>query len=414
MRLFMQHERCAPRVAPRRTLRATWLAALALGLASPAMLGAQDSTNAPSPAPAAQAAQAAQPAQAAQSAPGDSAAGESHTVKKGETLWAIAGVYLSDPFLWPEIYRLNTGIVEDPHWIYPGEILHVPGAARLVSADDLMPRMRPEPVRRVLGSTVFSLGMAQRRAESSRLAETAANYAHTAVREGDYIAAPWLERASSGRRDGRIVGLAELPGIAQASDRHRILPQERVYITLPAGAAASRGDRFVTFTEGPELQDGGTVLMPTGVLEVERVGEGEASTARVVQQFGDMLLGQAVAPLERLAMPVEARPTPLSNGTECEVISVPSGVVLPTIGYYVILSATTGDGVRIGDQFTLYEQRRKGPSLDGVEPAMLPEEPIALAEAVKVTELGTTAIVVSQRHPVIHTGVSARMTARMP
>jgi LysM repeat protein len=402
MRLFMQHERCALRVAQRHTSRAAWLAALALGLASPAMLPAQDSTRAASPTPAAQAAS------------GDSASGQTHTVKKGDTLWGLANFYLSDPFLWPEIYRLNTAVVEDPHWIYPGEVLHVPGASRLASTDDLLPRMQPEPVSSVVGSTVFSLGVAQRRAESSRLAETAANYAHTAVRPGDYIAAPWLERASAQRRDGRIVGLAELPGITQASRRYRIIAQERVYITLPAGTAASRGQRFVTLAEGPRLPGGDRVLTPTGVVEIERVGSGEASTAQVVQQFGDVLLGQAVVPLERLSMSLEARPAPLANGTECKVISVPSNVVLPTLGYYVILSATSSDGVKIGDQFTLYEQRRPAPSLEGVEPVTLPEEPIALAQVVKVTDRGTTAIVVSQRHPAIHEGVNARMTARMP
>src|SRR3954470_14647490 len=52
---------------------------------------------------------------------------KTHTVKKGDTLWDLAAKYLSDAFRWPEIYRLNTDIIQDPHWIYPGEILKLPG-----------------------------------------------------------------------------------------------------------------------------------------------------------------------------------------------------------------------------------------------------------------------------------------------
>jgi len=48
------------------------------------------------------------------------AAGTTHVVVKGDTLWDITGKYLGNPFQWPSVWQKNPQI-KDAHWIYPGD-----------------------------------------------------------------------------------------------------------------------------------------------------------------------------------------------------------------------------------------------------------------------------------------------------
>lgn len=70
----------------------------------------------------------------AQQAPEEDAGGR-HTVERGESLWNLARRYYDDPFQWRRIYEANTGRIDDPHWIYPGQRFLIPGIGFVTVGD---------------------------------------------------------------------------------------------------------------------------------------------------------------------------------------------------------------------------------------------------------------------------------------
>ena len=82
---------------------------------------------------------------------------DSYVVKRGDTLWGIAKVFLRDPWFWPEIWQVNKQI-QNPHLIYPGDTLrlvYIDGRPRVTlqrgtmergDAARVLPRVRSEPL----------------------------------------------------------------------------------------------------------------------------------------------------------------------------------------------------------------------------------------------------------------------------
>ncbi len=69
---------------------------------------------------------------------------EVHVVVKGETLSGIAGEYLKNPRLWPQLWEQNEHIL-NPHWIYPNDKILIKPVTVLAEAKPPEPEPPPAP-----------------------------------------------------------------------------------------------------------------------------------------------------------------------------------------------------------------------------------------------------------------------------
>ncbi|HET9011905.1 MAG TPA: LysM peptidoglycan-binding domain-containing protein, partial [Gemmatimonadaceae bacterium] len=331
-----------------------------------------------------------------------------HTVKRGDTLWDLAQTYLGDPYLWPEIYRLNTDQIEDPHWIYPGEILRLPGraeAAAIAAAADTSlvgrpPVEEPEQPRRVAGPTIFApraLPRPQRDVESA--------VPPARVPMGDVLRAPYFDDDNGPGGAGRVLIGFDIPGIQKPNATTNFQLYDRVLMTPPAGSVAAERERFVAYVTGEYVENVGTVVIPTAILQVVRPPrEGDAAVVEVVQLYNQLNSDQRVIPLDtagagafQVPEPVPAR---LAQTAKVRYIHRDK-TVLPSLNYYVLFDLSARDGVRIGDEIQIFRPRTEVKS--DIGPAM-PEIAIATGQVVRVTPFGATARITAQEQPAIRVG----------
>jgi hypothetical protein len=143
------------RADPARLLRGWALLAACAGLlGSPAALGQNFPVTPGQRSTAEQVAQTGVPlSELAPNAP------DSYTVKRGDTLWAISGMFLNKPWRWPELWGMNLEDIRNPHLIYPGQQLLLDkrdgrATLRLAQSDGtpptetirVSPRVRIEPL----------------------------------------------------------------------------------------------------------------------------------------------------------------------------------------------------------------------------------------------------------------------------
>ena len=352
-----------------------------------------------------------------------------HTVVRGDNLWDLSQKYLGNPFLWPEIYRLNRDVVEDPHWIYPGEVLRLPGeAVPVVSqlpAGAVPPPQAPTtptaptaptaptPINpTALEPSVFGKAAAGGFQPGTSFGPTVANIVPPpTVRAGEVMAAPYVDREGGPRGFGRILKTGDIAGINEMTDRDRFQAYDRIFIAPPVGQVAPEGERYLAYRLGPILEDQGQVIIPTGIIEITRAARsGTAAAAKVVREFNELKWTDRLIPIDTAGVSTTVRPTRVANGPSTKVKWVYGEPVLPSVQNFVVLGVSSKQGVRMGDEFIIYLPPSKPDEGQLQDPDIL----ISKAQVVRSTPYGVTAVIVGQEQPAIKEGMSARVSARMP
>lgn len=347
-----------------------------------------------------------------------------HVVRRGDTLWDLATYYFSDPFVWPEIYEANTTVVEDPHWIYPEEVLVIPGirgtadrrARADADAEAETPRVAVASRRAPPARTVFyrqpALPEADEQTDPTILSEPTRE--EVPVTSSEFNASPVVADVGDMGVVGRFIGaLRENREVGSPPSAH---PQDEVFLGYEGRADLRVGDQLMLIRVGKRLA-GGRVLQPTAVLRVTRLEE-EVMFARIENQYGPVHRGHLATRMPTYPdfMVEAAQPVGDEAGYDLEgrVIEFSGDPPMPTIKDIAFVNLGTRDGVSVGDVFTAYlpprasRRRQLGNLLGNIE--RLPSEDVALLRVVRVSENVATVKVDQVTLPRLEDGIRVRRT----
>jgi len=263
------------------------------------------------------------PAQTEQAAPAPApnssrfnpSAPKSYTVKRGDTLWSIASMFLKDPWLWPEVWVINPKVA-NPHLIYPGDVLALaygadgqPQQVRLLEggAARLDPRLRSSPLEAAIPTIPYT-------AISAFLSRP------TVVTKGQLKSAPYVLAF----REEHVIG----------GSGHEIYVRD-----LKAG----ENDRFTVVHIGDELRDpdDGKVLGYEGIYTATALVSRPGNPAKAVltDTARETLEGDKLISTDT-NVPVNFQLRAPRSDVHGHIISVVDGTVL--IGQYQVVVINRG------------------------------------------------------------------------
>ena len=342
---------------------------------------------------------------------------ESHTIREGDTLWDLAASYLGDPFLWPQIYRLNTDVIEDPHWIYPGEVLRLTDGADVSAVPQpdqvvvvVEDQGAPDQVTQVADAdTEPAIWRPMTRLTVSANQEVVLNPLildkPSPVSFSEFHSAGFLT-------ERRKYPFGIMRGPVSPSEINAGLPQvslfDRVGVTPPEGGSYLVGDSLVLVHFGREIEGFGNVVVPTGILRVVEVSEFQA-VAEIVRVFQAIIAGQLALPLPVFNDPGQVESVPVADGITATVIVNRNRVELTVPMQVLFLDKGRDDGVKLGDVFELRRVPQRRDPL-----AATTDEVVGRVQIINVNDHTASALVMSVVFTDIRPGTEARQVARLP
>lgn len=326
-----------------------------------------------------------------------------HEVDRGDTLWDLAARYLTDPFSWPRIFEINKDVVEDPHWIYPGEVLQLPGAQTAADVTGVEVARREEtpadtareveerPARPAgedpfAGPSIFDRNPSQSVTTGGFTIEGAAET--SLVSRSVYYSAGFLADYRNVRPRGTLGRVIEenpldleIPPSARVGDE--------VMLSL-GDLQAGSGDTLQAVRQGREVGSGLSVVRSQGLVEVHTV-RGDSARATVVRVYGDLSAGDHVIPADSYTVGDVSRLRETDDGLRARVRALAVDQPLVATGDLVFLDVGSSAGVSVGDEFAVFSRDVGDPA------AALPRDRLGVVRVVRVRGSTATARVTDLR-----------------